>query len=409
MLPLVAITTDPRAIKAIVSCQAALNIRIEVAADFDQGLKTIFAKRLRLIFVQDHLDDVSANVVARHVKGLLRNDSPVLVLLCQGPCRPEDFKHTFDDAIDLTLPDHDVEQAFYRHIQSIVMKAGDGEPQEAARQILPLPAVSEEALSGEEPPSLQLPPSAVIGIPAAELDAVPEPDPLTPLFHPLPPEPLVYSDHLESGGGQSEDAAPGDPVAMPADLDNYDLGIRPSPGKGLYWALLLVILAVAGWYGFPLLRGGGTALDVSPSSSSTPPPSPTALPSSAQQAQGGTAALIMPSVLEGAALDAAFAASHQGWERRIGTGVEYRIFRDGGAIKAIQALATGRQALPAELVPTLLSQAAGSAAVTPSGTTERNGYSIEQGTAGDKAEVELYRHLGTRQLRGLVITVRSVP
>lgn len=424
MTTILAIATDSRALKLIKACQQCFKVRLEVASDFDHGLKTIFEARPRLIFVQNEISGILANVVARHVKGLLRNEAPLIIVLSSGPCPPGSLENSFDAAVDLTLDDISVGNALLDHMQS-VCTAKVTEPQED-EESNPFPELEPTTLSTPQD-ELNLPGHGFFFLPpeppeeepadkVSTIIPVPEPPSIVPTEESKPERPkktvIPESDKLDKDLPEGfiilgpETETPQRKRTRESETNWHSTPPKPKDDqrkKLMILAILVAFACIEVWW-----LSGNNPPPQPPQKVAPRPAPPVQQPAPQPQQPEKPAqpqALVLPAIMAKAALDPEFTASHPGWERRVSPGVEFRIFREASAIKAIQTLATSKEPLAANFLQTIVAEACGTGNVAVSRTTERNGYLIEQGMASANSEIELYRLRKSGALRGFVITM----
>jgi len=111
----------------------------------------------------------------------------------------------------------------------------------------------------------------------------------------------------------------------------------------------------------------------------------------------------LPSVVPLHAPDPAYAAAHPGWQRYQTQALEFRVFREQGAVKAIQVLARQDQPISLDFFLSLMGEIAGEESFKVQAVEARDGYYIERGTAGGAVEVVVYRKKPIGEIRGLVV------
>lgn len=104
MLNLLIISNNIKAESIKKILQPMLKARIDILRDFDLGLKEVFEKRPSTVLIQEHLDGVSAENVARHIQMLLGKGGPAFILLHDGNPSAKPVKGLFDHIIDLSMP-----------------------------------------------------------------------------------------------------------------------------------------------------------------------------------------------------------------------------------------------------------------------------------------------------------------
>src|SRR4051812_45191442 len=114
MHAIIVISSDTRIPAVKESLQPSTGGKLRIAADFDRGLKEIFDKRPPLVFIQDDIGGVSGETVARHIKALLQDNCPKIVLLSRQPGKQQG--KWFDEVIDLSLAEKELVDAFLKQL-----------------------------------------------------------------------------------------------------------------------------------------------------------------------------------------------------------------------------------------------------------------------------------------------------
>ena len=104
MLNLLIISNNIKAESIRKILQPMLRAKIDILGDFDLGLKEVFEKRPTTVLIQEHLDGVSAENVARHIQMLLGKSGPTFILLHDGNSSAKPVKGLFDHVVDLSMP-----------------------------------------------------------------------------------------------------------------------------------------------------------------------------------------------------------------------------------------------------------------------------------------------------------------
>lgn len=184
-------------------------------------------------------------------------------------------------------------------------------------------------------------------------------------------------------------------------------------------ALLLVSLAGGSWY---LVSRAPQRIPsflmpvlsrVIPQGVQSSPPAPPA-PSGAQAVRPPSpapappkspppAARPLPAFIPAEGRDEAYSAQKPGWERYQARRAEYRLFRSGDAVKALQVIASGSRPLSERLLNDALKGLAGSTRFQVLSRETKDGFRITRGKIAGKGDVLLYRRKGA--LRAFVITL----
>lgn len=101
MVSLLFIANSPAVDGAKTALHQLLKIRIDIVSDFDHGLKDVFEKRPSIVCIQEQIQGVTGESVARHIQMLLGNSAPLFILLHDSNPRIKPIKGLFDHLIDL--------------------------------------------------------------------------------------------------------------------------------------------------------------------------------------------------------------------------------------------------------------------------------------------------------------------
>jgi hypothetical protein len=105
MLNLLVISDSPKALFIKRALQSALKVIIDVVIDFDHGLKDVFEKRPSIVCIQDEIDGVTGESVARHIQMLLGSSAPTFILLHTGNSSMKEIVGVYEHLVDLNQPD----------------------------------------------------------------------------------------------------------------------------------------------------------------------------------------------------------------------------------------------------------------------------------------------------------------
>ncbi|HEY5975723.1 MAG TPA: hypothetical protein VIU41_13370 [Geobacteraceae bacterium] len=119
MKSILVISNDQRSDDLIRQFQPLLKRHIGSVTDFDQGLKKVFDKRPAVVFIQSEIGGISGDAVARHIRELLRDDSPKLVLMRDAPDKEFASRDTFDDNIDLFASNEELFTQFKAKLEKV--------------------------------------------------------------------------------------------------------------------------------------------------------------------------------------------------------------------------------------------------------------------------------------------------
>lgn len=377
--------------------------QISSVADFDQGLKEVFDKRPVAVFIQSEIAGISGDAVAKHIKGLLRDDSPRLVLLRDAPDRPLASRHAFDDSIDLFLPHEEVRKLLHGQLEKI-----------AGLELLEAPTSTESAPAVAEQPSPTPPqrggtpePSTAVRAtvappqPAAPKPATSQPPAQPAAMHrPAPPQKQVSPPSRPvaapaPGAAGSHAVAP--PIDATVEIPLFEPGLKHRQTTSRTWLYLCILLA--------LLLGGTFFFAPRWFGLKPKPAAPTAPAATAKPPVGtGTDARPIPAIVPLNNRDAAYGTTRPGWDRYLSPTLEYLVFREQGNLKALQVIGRDGGSVPEPTVTALLRDAFQSAGYTVKSTREQDGYLVEEGTISGKGEILVYRRKTPDTIRAVVVT-----
>jgi flagellar FliL protein len=117
-------------------------------------------------------------------------------------------------------------------------------------------------------------------------------------------------------------------------------------------------------------------------------------PALAKQVSTATArkaGLTIPSSLLSGTLDPNYSRTHLGWQRYCSDVMEFRLYRERGAVMAIQVVSLAEGAISEDFFSTFLMESAGRRVWTIRSREEKDGYSIDKGNIDEITEVLIYR------------------
>jgi hypothetical protein len=389
------------------------------------------------VFIQDDIDGVSGTTVARHIKTLLREQSPRMVLLTGNDASRAVAGSWFDDIMLLSGSEQSISDAFKRHLDAtdgLIWRgdiSGDGVSGEDSPISEEFPGVLDNSEQiAPEPFPTEFPPVPDLEMSQPPVE-IPPPDPEvsqpSTVVTPADPEKkraalnearekLLSPGTLITAPGRVQETPPAQvsppryrPVAPPSVPVSEepvwdDLVPRGEPVNGrslqgsllwIYGAGFVVAVAIAlFFYSRSLVRH-------------TPVVS-TASPDTQQPATNSSpAGMKLPSFVTSGSIDREYGAAHPGWERYVSiTGsMEYLVFREGGAIKALQMIALKEAVIDEPFMRTALRELLGSDTYRVTGSSVKNGFVVESGTAAGRAELLVYRKDRSSVPVAVVVTV----
>jgi hypothetical protein len=124
------------------------------------------------------------------------------------------------------------------------------------------------------------------------------------------------------------------------------------------------------------------------------------------QTDTSTSIQSLPSFIPSVCPDATYSASHPGWVRYPGGGIDYLVYRESGVIRAIQIIAGPDGKISEPFVRLCIRETTGLANVVSWSNKQNDGFQIETGNLGSKGEVALYRKMPEGEIRGIVLTFK---
>lgn len=463
MVTIVIISNDAHVLLLKERFQPLITAQICIFSDFEQGLAAVFDKRPAAVFIQREIGGTTAEVIAKQIKGLLRDASPRIVLMGDLVGQKGDRPHCFDDSFDFASSEEEL-CAFFgtqlKKIPRLLWKEGDGpsdwggvtpevipvhqkqstvgapdvtrpdlcvkSPEPAVDRVVPVMshAVEPPLASGpdRERPARPLPaPAGDAGKPRA---TAARPVPL--------PQPPVSSESAPNGAaptqrprpapqGARTPAAANRPHPHPASTQHLEeqaeelppfeilFGQKPrqhSQPRLVAAAVLGVLILGLGVFGAAHLPVVQSLFRTSPTPAQQQPAAP-AVPAVMENltAQQPAQRASLPRLIPSDGQDVAYSKTHPGWERFFSPGMEFRVFRSGSDIKAVQVIAAGEKGIGEEVVAGLLQELLGSGTYSATSTARKQDYLVQQATLANGAELALYRKSDGGGIRGVVVTL----
>lgn len=426
------IHTDQRLNGIISPLGRDIRDRITVATDFDEGLRLVFEKRPVIMFVQYEIAGVSCIPLVTHVKSLLREGAPRIVLF-----RVETSQKVIPgrDLFDGVIPISDDQQKLLEEVErelrhcTAVTFVSDDQPVVSPDEPCEIAPLGEGETFSEPDESLDAPPGEPLGVNREmEVQFEPVDDHLPPFSHP----PTV-------GSGELPDVTPPDsslpigetiPAMSPAtttvssgegvrggdddtrrffevstedtiELPSYDQvfslrkerSSRFSPQQVITIVLIFLLLAGGGYYLATV--GSKSAPATSPHTASVPTQPP-------RNDVTARRPFVLPSLLSDIPLDRKGSEQKPGWEVRSSPLLSIRVYRENEAVKAVQVIALTPAGVPADVV-TKLVDAAGGGFLEVSRTTLDGTVSLHLKRNREGVELGVYRRESMNDPLALVL------
>lgn len=430
-MDILAITDIPR-MTALFERLARLIPGLTVVSEIHRGIEELESRKPGLVFIQNHLAGLSADILHKHLKSRLGQRAARFGLISAPSAIDSDNAAAFEVILDPALSDEQLEQAVLNLLR---------QQDQPAKQQLPTQDRAAAAQYGspgqEQTVPLSPPPAAPLQTAQQQLPLMPDPavpvesdlESATPLTYQLPRRPgiSIISDFSKQLDTRSDSLQP---EPAPFNRREHELRIRdlhqephlisdPEPPQPWYRTTafllvsvtLLVVVAVS-LFQHRSSRTASVSKAVSDSKAPAAAPAPTASATVVPQPEtkpalsshGSGRPRSLPSFIPKEGLDPAYGKDNPGWENYRGQTNEYRVFREkGGAIKAIQVIDRSGAGIQESFYTSTLKELAGATAMRPTSSEIKEGYEIRR---GDLAGLQLvqYRDAQGGRMRGFVIT-----
>ena len=408
MLNIFFISNDERLEKFIEHMQPFFKTRIRLVSDFDHGLKDLFANRPSLVFIQGQIGNVSGETVASHVKSLLGAASPKIILLSKTGLNSENARSCYDDSMPIYDSEPEFQAAFQDRIKKFFPEFHSEVSNELSEtQQSPLDSMP-EAPGGEEPLV------SAICIPAAGQGG----DGVEVLSAQIveannKPAETVINNRLsknEENMSRKTDFSTQKIVVENEVFDQeffptaHDFPCEKKPFRirslQFIFALLLITFVIYSVYYLMFLKGnifGNASKHVSTGSS------PGVLKSRVLQPKQKIVFKGLPSFIQAEWRDLQYTVLNPGWERYVSSDLDFRVFRENGAIKALQVIFLRDPALSENFLSSVLKEFGCAGSLKAENLALKGGFLIEKVTVNGPVELVTYRKEADRKLTAFVL------
>ncbi|WP_052263263.1 hypothetical protein [Geobacter pickeringii] len=271
----------------------------------------------------------------------------------------------------------------------------------------PEPSVPPEAVASlpvDLTPAEFVPPAAVTPADVAVPVAVPAPE--TPPVEPAAPPPVPDQRRLPTVADFNAETIIV-PPPEPLDPPGATAAETACGGNRVLFSsvagVALVAAVCAGVYFYsatprtelPERKPAGT-VPAPPPAPAPHPPSPAPVPAASSPG--------LPAFIPAAHRDAAYTKTNPGWERYVAKTREFRLFRENGALRAVQIIPRGSAVLPEGVVDGALKDLTGAPSRTVLTRSVTGKYLVERGRTAGNGEFVAYRQK-RGGLRGVVISL----
>jgi hypothetical protein len=112
----------------------------------------------------------------------------------------------------------------------------------------------------------------------------------------------------------------------------------------------------------------------------------------------------LPDFIPRAGLDKQYGAANPGWQRYKGHSTEFKVYREGSSIKAIQVIDRGSKGVPESFMKGVLKQVSKKPVFVLGASEKKDGYEIQRGQVADNLKVVYYRDERGGTIRAFVLT-----
>ncbi|BCS52336.1 hypothetical protein [Geobacter sp. SVR] len=441
MTDLLLITDVPRLRKIFSLFSDERDVRLRVATSLESGAEELLAAKPAVVFVQAYLSGLSAEILLMHLKKQLGRRRTRFVLLSSEDQTGEDVRRLYHGFVDISRDDN----LLFQEVQALVAdlgakgRKGGSAPQKgdnaevpSGREVMP----AEEAASSvavEQPSEAVSPVAPPDGTPAeASLEE-------QGIVYSRRPPLSVYSEFTSSFDSAVSSMNPPEPAVEPPrsspplltwSHEEADIEIAERPRSRVKTFLLWFVPIVAAVIVVTVLqhpesRNGVAVTATAPAVS--PPPIPSTPPKAGEPDARLSDRAVMSAIAENAGqapsaspkpprlselpafipragLDKAYGSANPGWERYKGQVTEFKVYREGNSVKAIQIIDRGGQGLPESYMKTVFSQLTKAPSFVVESSEKKDGYEIQRGRLAENLKAVFYRDTQGGLLRAFVVT-----
>lgn len=459
------ITDIPRIRKTFIRFAEDRGLPLRVASSLEKGGEELVAVKPAMVFVQTHLSGLSADILLMHLKKLLGKRRTRFVLLAPPDQISDGAIKLYHDYIDTSLDEQPLLAAINSTIAAVAPKRKKtGALPETATTAAGLPPTCDTVIvpPAEPPPESTINRSVDVPPPAEPLQE-PEPqatnqvelaDPSleeSGVVYAPKPQMSVYSEFtsaFESAVSEVSATEPApvsrlEPPTVQEHLRTADIRSEPTQTSSkratfIFWLipLLLIVVVITLLQNYLSKPGPGATVSLSPQkpaekpatataikpetapktelSATTPgkvaanPQTATANPNKdvAQTSSPAQRPATLPSFIPREGLDKTYGTANPGWERYMGAATEFKVYREGKSIKAIQAIDRGGKGIPEAFMKGALGQLTNSPSFAPTSTENKEEYLVQRAQLSENLSAVFYRDARGGSLRGFVVTWR---
>ncbi len=443
MINLLFISNNPRAELLKVHFQQLLKIRIELLADFDQGLRDVFEKRPVVVCIQEEIAGVTGESVARHIQLLLGGGSPKFILMHEGNEKARALPGLFSYLLDLSIPFEAVCDTLGNQLKSLLgtkwdtlyspatelppvadlQKLNTGQSEvyatkvsdedEVKEAITTKPQYIDISKAPDKEPLISAP-SELLKEPS-KLSATPEKKTRQGIStHPAPnlnqgvtgKKVFTGRQSLPTGESKNDDDAS---IAVEQFLNIFEESDRKKK-KALFIAGAILLILVVGGLFLLISNRSVSKIKIEPDlkkQALVHPPSTAPVQPAISAAKSTTLALqpvSLPSFIPKSGHDPEFSAKKPGWVRYVSKNRDYRLFYEKNNLRALQLLAIENSSISVTELQSVIRELIGSEKYKSLRYEKRQGIVLEHGMLQGKQELLIYKRSKKGSIRAFVVT-----
>jgi hypothetical protein len=417
VLRIILLADQERLVRIFTGSGALPGAEVRVETRVENALAALSAARPDFLFIQERLGEVSGEVIAHRLGTELKGRKTRIILFGDPSGAAVSIGKPGHGLLDTSLSDEELAKAVQHAISPPI--SGQGKRRRPQRNNPPtghtetVPDSPSPALSTETIADIV----AIGGTSSPPAENIAHPDGISPPADAKLARTL-FQEHLENaldGPPASLTRRDPPPGPSPAGTSEPPSGpIKVTWGKPPRYAELLaralkskglaiglfVIACVAILLLWQAFRAGN-------------PPAENVSGVKAGQGKGEeprtplspakTALRALPSFIPVQTPDAGYGKTRPGWERYLNPSAEFRVYRDKGAIRAIQVIDRGREGIAPGLFEAALTEVAGSSRYLVESGERKGTYFIEKGRLKSGAGLIVYRKEPERKVKAFVV------
>ncbi len=433
MTELLLITDIPRLRKVFSRMAEEPDMRLRVSTSLENGAQEIIAEKPAFIFVQTHLSGFSPEILLMHLKKQLGKKRSRFILLSTKEQTNEEVLKLYQGHIDTSLDDNQLFEAIKDILnnephQAKTDRINPAQPADELHNVFTsIPIINESKESGQTEPAS--PEMQIQKIPTAENTAndnsLEEQGIIYSRRSPL----SVYSEFTSSFDSAVSNMPSNEPENKSghwSELQENATDIeaaqtRPRWVTLLFWALPVLAIVVAVTMLQQYISQPKT-VDIAPASpvavpdnKTTPavvvpaekainaPPVPAPAPVPIKEAAPNRLTKL-PDFVPAGKLDSSYGKTNPGWELYKGSKKDFKVFREGGGIKAIQVIDREGKGMSNQFMFDILKQIVKSPKFTVELTEKKDGYEIRRGRLTEDLTMVQYVDTESSKMRAFVVT-----